>query len=107
MCWKGPIQMVANLHTDLLNSIADPQDRFDRLCQLNVAEQVLNVGSTTIVQGAWSQGRQLFVHGWIYGLKDGLVRDLDITINNVDGLRRLRNDYLTGDKRQVAEPASN
>ena len=54
--------------------------------KLNVIEQVLNVGRTTIVQGAWERGQELVVHGWIYGLEDGLLRDLGISIDNAEGL---------------------
>jgi carbonic anhydrase len=53
---------------------------------LNVIEQVLNVGRTTIVQSAWQRGQEVAVHGWIYGLKDGLLRDLGISIDNAEGL---------------------
>ncbi len=52
----------------------------DRLCELNVIEQVANVCQTTIVLDAWERGQELSVHGWIYGLKDGLLRDLNVTI---------------------------
>jgi carbonic anhydrase len=52
----------------------------DRLCELNVIEQVANVCQTTIVQDAWARGQELHVHGWIYGLKDGLLRDLNTTV---------------------------
>ncbi len=51
----------------------------DRLCQLNVVEQVLNVGNTTVVRDAWARGQALALHGWIYGLSDGLLHDLGIT----------------------------
>ena len=54
--------------------------RIDRLCELNVIEQVANVCQTTIVRDAWERGQELAVHGWVYGLKDGLVRDLGTTV---------------------------
>ena len=57
-------------------------ERLNRLCELNVIEQVLNVSRTTIVQNAWGRGQELAVHGWIYGIGDGLLRDLDICITN-------------------------
>jgi carbonic anhydrase len=56
--------------------------RIDRLCELNVIEQVGNVCQTTVVRDAWDRGQELTVHGWIYGLKDGLVRDLSTTVTN-------------------------
>ena len=56
----------------------------NRLCELNVIEQVANVCQTTIVRDAWDNGQDLAVHGWIYGLQDGLLRDLDVTVANSD-----------------------
>jgi len=104
--WLRHIKDTANLHSHLLEAIDDPTERFDRLCQLNVAEQVQNVGETTIVQDAWNRGQQLEIHGWIYGLKDGLVRDLDITISSEASLKGLRKAFLFSDKRQTADQAS-
>ena len=57
----------------------DCRGRVDRLCELNVIEQVANVCQTTVVRDAWDRGQELAVHGWVYGLKDGLVRDLNTT----------------------------
>src|SRR5438094_795003 len=98
--WLRHIQDTANLHSSLLGAIAAPNERLDRLCQLNVAEQVLNVGETTIVQDAWDHGQELEIHGWIYGLKDGLIRDLEISISGEAGLRNLRDRFLFNDKRR-------
>ncbi len=100
--WLRNIQDTANLHSHLLDAIDDPTEKLDRLCQLNVAEQVQNVGETTIVQDAWSRGQSLEIHGWIYGLKDGLVRDLEISISDETSLRGLRKAFLFSDKRQSA-----
>jgi carbonic anhydrase len=105
--WLRHIQDTANLHSHLLDAIDDPNERLDRLCQLNVAEQVLNVGATTIVQDAWSHGQELEIHGWIYGLKDGLIRDLEITISGEADLRSLRDKFLFSDKRRDAGSALN
>jgi carbonic anhydrase len=58
----------------------------DRLCELNVVEQVLNVASTTIVQNAWQRGQELVVHGWIYGLENGMLRDLGVSIDCAEAL---------------------
>ncbi|HEX8144538.1 MAG TPA: carbonate dehydratase [Pyrinomonadaceae bacterium] len=76
--WLRHVQDVVLKHKALLARLEDEQQRRDRLCELNVVEQVLNVGQTTIVQSAWERGQELAVHGWIYGLHDGLVRDLGI-----------------------------
>ena len=73
-------------HEELLAKISDEDQRLDRLCELNVIEQVLNVGRTTIVQSAWQRGQELVVHGWIYGLENGLLRDLGVSIDNADDL---------------------
>jgi carbonic anhydrase len=77
--WLRHVQDVVHKHRDELDAIADPAERVSRLCELNVAEQVANVCQTTIVQSAWDRGQELTVHGWIYGLKDGLVRDLEVS----------------------------
>ncbi len=84
--WLRHVQDVMHEHESLLSKIDDEARRLDRLCELNVIEQVLNVGRTTIVQGAWERGQELVVHGWIYGLEDGLLRDLGISIDNGEGL---------------------
>lgn len=68
------------------NKATEPELDVDRLCELNVAAQVRNVGYTTIVQGAWRRGQSLSVHGWIYGLEDGVLKDLDLCISNPDQL---------------------
>jgi len=59
-----------------LDEIDDPEERIDRLCELNVVQQVANVSHTNIVQNAWAQGQPLSIHGWIYSIKDGLLRKL-------------------------------
>ena len=74
--WLRHVQDVSSKHREALEAIADPRAREDRLCELNVIEQVANVCHTSIVLDAWERGQDLTVHGWIYGLKDGLVRDL-------------------------------
>jgi carbonic anhydrase len=76
--WLRHVQDVAYEHADLLAS-APAEDRADLLCRLNVVEQVVNVCRTTIVQAAWSRGRRLNVHGVVYGLADGVLRDLAVS----------------------------
>lgn len=78
--WLRHIQDVHAKHEPRVAAIADAAKRVDHLCELNVIEQVANVCQTTIVQDAWSRGQALSVHGWVYGLKDGLLHDLDTTI---------------------------
>ena len=79
--WLRHVQDVLHEHEAELAKIDDEKERFDRLCELNVIEQVLNVGRTTIVQSAWARGQEVVVHGWIYGLQDGLLRDLDCSLS--------------------------
>ncbi|HLX80315.1 MAG TPA: carbonate dehydratase [Burkholderiales bacterium] len=77
--WLRHVQDVSENHAAELGAIADPAARERRLCELNVVEQVRHVCEATVVQDAWAAGRPLAVHGWIYGLDDGLLRDLDCT----------------------------
>ncbi len=79
--WLRHIQDVKQKHAARLTPIADDKALVDRLCELNVIEQVLNVCQTTVVQEAWNRGQELTIHGWIFGLDDGLVRDLGISID--------------------------
>lgn len=77
--WLRHIQDVRSKHAAELAAYQDDEARFRRMCELNVMEQVTNVIQTSIVQDAWTRGKALNVHGWIYGLHDGLLRDLDVT----------------------------
>jgi carbonic anhydrase len=79
--WLHPIREVAEVHHDELEAIANPRARLDRLCELNVLRQVKNVASDVFVQEAWARGQSLHVHGWIYALSNGLLRDLDVTVS--------------------------
>ena len=74
--WLRHIQDVHAKHRGALDTIGEARAREDRLCELNVIEQVANVCQTSIVLDAWERGQDLTVHGWIYGLRDGLIRDL-------------------------------
>lgn len=80
--WLRHVKDVIHKHDTALSQIEDETERLNKLCELNVIEQVLNVASTTIVQNAWKQGQELAVHGWIYGLEDGLLRELGLSIAN-------------------------
>jgi carbonic anhydrase len=82
--WLHHVNDVRDKHIDALAAIGLSNDRADRLCELNVIEQVANVCQTTIVRDAWEHGQEVAVHGWIYGLKDGLLRDLNVTVANRD-----------------------
>ena len=80
--WLRHVKDVHAKHDARVEAIAELPKRLDHLCELNVIEQVANVGQTTIVRDAWSRGHQLSIHGWIYGLADGLVRDLSTTVSS-------------------------
>ena len=78
--WLRHVQEVRQKHEARLLAVPELARRLDRLCELNVIEQVRNVCHTSIVRDAWERGQSLAVHGWIYGLQDGLLRDLDTTV---------------------------
>jgi carbonic anhydrase len=84
--WLRHVQDVKKKHAAQLATIMDESKRFDRLCELNVIEQVAHVCQTTIVQDAWARGEKLAVHGWIYALSDGLLRDLRMCVTRPDEL---------------------
>ncbi|MFO1314024.1 MAG: carbonate dehydratase [Burkholderiales bacterium] len=88
--WLRHVQDVAERHRALLAALRDEARAEDRLCELNVIEQVHHVARTTIVQDAWARGQPLTLHGWIYGLSDGLVNDLGIA---ADSPAKLDADY--------------
>ncbi len=80
--WLRHVQDVQEQHRSRLGGAAPPAARADRLCELNVIEQVRHVGETTIVQDAWTRGQRVDVHGWIYGVRDGLLRDLNVSASS-------------------------
>ena len=80
--WLRHVQDVRKKHSALLEQSGSDDEQFQRMCELNVLEQVLNVCQTTVVQDAWDRGQGLMVHGWVYGLKDGLVRDLGLSVRS-------------------------
>jgi carbonic anhydrase len=74
--WLRHVQDVRWKHQPELDAVASEADRHNRLCELNVLEQVENISRTTVVRDAWARGQELAVHGWVYDLEDGLLRDL-------------------------------
>ena len=79
--WLQHVQDVKEAHQAELLSFADVNDRINRLAKLNVVEQVRNIARTTIVQDAWRRDQKLKLHGWIYGLTDGLIHDLGVSVS--------------------------
>jgi carbonic anhydrase len=84
--WLRHVQDVHQKHGRYLGDILPERAKLDRLCELNAIEQVVNVSQTTIVQDAWERGQPLTIHSWIYGVHDGLLRDLDLTLSGPDDL---------------------
>ncbi len=78
--WLRHVEDVWGKNEAPIAAAASPEEKVDRLCEYNVVAQVANVAQTTVARDAWSRGQQLAVHGWIYGLGDGLVRDLGVTV---------------------------
>ncbi len=79
--WLRHVQDVRSKHAGEIEKLGGERERAARLCELNVVEQVRNVGGTTVVRDAWRRGQELLVHGWIYDVGDGLLRDLDVTLD--------------------------
>jgi carbonic anhydrase len=88
--WLRHVQDVRAKHRLQLNELPTEAERHSRLCELNVLEQVVNVSKTTIVRDAWARGQELAVHGWIYDVRDGLLRDLGMSVSSEDGVPELR-----------------
>jgi carbonic anhydrase len=78
--WLRHVQDVRWKHQAELDNLPTEEQQHDRLCEMNVVEQVVNVSQTTVVRDAWSRGQSLSVHGWIYDLHDGLLRDLGVSV---------------------------
>ena len=80
--WLRHIKDVYRLHKHEVDGLDSFPERFDRMCELNVIEQVANVCQTSIVQNAWKRGQELIVHGWCYSIQDGHITDLNVTVSN-------------------------
>jgi carbonic anhydrase len=93
--WLRHVQDVQQKHDPQLSKIEGEDARVDRLCELNVVEQVMNVCQTTVVEGAWERGQDLSVHGWIYRLSDGIIRDLSMNVTANDSLVDVRDAAAT------------
>src|ERR1700736_5534926 len=82
--WLIKIKDIHARHREDIDSLKSDTKKLDRLCELNVVEQVKTLSHTTIVQDAWSRGQELALHGWIYGLQDGLIKDLGVRVEGLD-----------------------
>ncbi len=88
--WLRHVRDIHHRHQEALEAISRESERMRRLCELNAVEQVVNVGNTTIVQDAWARGRQVTIHGWVYDIADGLLRDLDVCVSSPKELGALQ-----------------
>ena len=93
--WIRHVKDVRDKHAALLDGI-DLQWRHDALCELNAIEQVLNIAHTTVLQDAWARGEKITLHGWCYGLKDGLINNLHISLNGSEGLESIYRAAVDG-----------
>ncbi|MEJ6491109.1 MAG: carbonate dehydratase [Flavobacteriales bacterium] len=80
--WIRHIKDVFRFHNEELTSIKDEKQKFDRFVELNVVEQVMDLAKTSIIQNAWKNDQPLHVHGWVYDIKDGVIKDLDVNFEN-------------------------
>ena len=93
--WIRHVKDVAHKHMALIEATA-PEWRHDVLCELNSIEQVINIAHTTVLQDAWARGDKLTLHGWCYGLKDGLIKNLHISVSGNQGLDELHDAAVAG-----------
>ncbi|NOT49203.1 MAG: carbonate dehydratase [Acidobacteria bacterium] len=99
--WLRHIQDIMHKYEAKLAKLPDYETRLDKLCELNIIEQIVNVGETTIVQDAWERGQKLFVHGWIYRIAEGIYRDMKITVRSLEELDAMRDDTFKAETRPV------
>ena len=88
--WLNHVRDLQYRKTEELSKFTDQADKMDRLCELNIIEQVINVGRTTILRDAWMRGQEVSIHSWVYGISDGLIRDLGASISSLDELSELQ-----------------
>ncbi|ANE74494.1 carbonate dehydratase [Dickeya solani] len=85
--WLLHIRDLWYKHSSLLGELP-PEQRFNKLCEINVVEQVYNLGHSTIMQSAWKRGQKVTIHGWVYGIQDGRLRDLEVTATSRETLEQ-------------------
>jgi carbonic anhydrase len=88
--WLRHIQDLMHKYQSEIDKIDDLGGRIDKLCEINVIEQVVSAGETTIMQDAWLRGQEISIHGWIYYITDGIYRDLKVTVDSLESLDMLR-----------------
>ena len=93
--WIRHVKDVRDRHRELIASVA-PEWRHDVLCELNAIEQVVNIAQTTVMLDAWGRGQKVTLHGWCYGLKDGLINNLHMAVDSTEGLESLYRAAIAG-----------
>jgi len=93
--WLRHIQDTASVYEEFLAAQPDDQTHADKLCELNVIEQVINVAETTTLEDAWNRGQDVAIHGLIYDLGDGILRDLDVSVDRPRTKREMRQKFLS------------
>jgi len=93
--WIRHVKDVRDRHRELIAAI-EPAKRHDVLCELNVIEQVINIAQTTVMQDAWARGQKVHLHGWCYGLGDGIINNLHITLDGNQGIDSLYKAAVDG-----------
>ncbi len=107
--WLRHIKDVYRYHYPELDAITDPELRARRFVEVNIIEQVHDLGKTSIVQNAWKDNQPLHIHGWVYDVKDGLIKDLDVTFTNTKDLHEVyRLDAVTPEvtKKAATKPST-
>jgi len=97
--WLRHIQDIHHTHRQIVDGLKTEEEKVDKLCELNVIEQAFNVTKTTIIQEAWDRGQDVAIHGWIYGLKDGLLRDLKCTVNKGSNIQQMYDEAIASLKK--------
>lgn len=100
--WIRHVQDVRHMHRDWLDAVPEPR-RVDALCELNVLEQARNACHTTVVRDAWARGQEIVVHGWVYGLHNGLLADLGVTAASADDVDPSYRHALAALKQRYAD----
>jgi len=93
--WLRHIRDVADRHREILD-LLPAHGRANALCELNVIEQVVNVAHSTVLQDAWARGQNVTLHGWVYGLQDGLLQDLHVTVSSMEELQTKYREAVSG-----------
>lgn len=92
--WLQSIKELYRRHQEQLDALHDEDQRVNRLCELNVVAQVINVAQTTVVYNAWKRGQVLTVHGWLYSIQDGILRDMNVCVTGEEDLTQVRCSQL-------------